>query len=87
MARIPIGQCTHAANLPQITTFTTVCAECGVGHPTRVCLTCGYVGCCESLAGHATAHAKSAGHPVIRELPVSEKSFTWCYECNAYLDV
>lgn len=85
MARIPINQCLHVKDLLEVAPASTSCAECGVAHPTRVCLTCGHVGCCESLAGHATAHAKATGHPIIRELPFSERSFTWCYDCNAYL--
>ena len=62
-----------------------VCMACGLGGTLRVCLTCGYVGCCESLRGHNTAHARESLHPVIRSLPLSERSFTWCYSCNAYI--
>ena len=61
------------------------CEECGSASSLRVCLTCGHVGCCESQQGHNTAHARQSGHPVIRSLPLGEGSFTWCYECNAYL--
>ena len=69
-----------APNVP-----STQCAECGASAPTRVCMTCGHVGCCESSQGHARAHALAAHHPLIRELPDREGSFTWCYDCNAYL--
>jgi CPA1 family monovalent cation:H+ antiporter len=61
------------------------CEECGVDAPIRVCLECGHVGCCDSTRGHATAHAKASGHPVIRQLPIKDASFTWCYVCNDYL--
>ena len=63
----------------------TVCQECGDSGPLRVCATCGFVGCCESRRAHNTAHARSSGHPVIRSLPLGDGSFTWCYECNAYV--
>jgi CPA1 family monovalent cation:H+ antiporter len=50
-----------------------------------VCATCGYVGCCESQRAHDTQHWRETGHPVIRSLPLTERSFTWCYACNDYL--
>jgi CPA1 family monovalent cation:H+ antiporter len=49
-------------------------------------MTCGHVGCCESTRGHARAHALAEHHPLIRELPIRERAFTWCYDCNAYLE-
>jgi CPA1 family monovalent cation:H+ antiporter len=61
------------------------CEGCGSGFNLRVCATCGHVGCCESQQAHNTQHAEAAGHPVIRSLPLSERSFTWCYECGRYL--
>jgi uncharacterized UBP type Zn finger protein len=61
------------------------CEECGSTDALRVCTTCGHVGCCESQAGHNTAHATAAGHPVIKSLPLGDGSFTWCYRCQEYL--
>ncbi len=61
------------------------CQECGSGFNLRMCASCGHVGCCESQAGHARAHARSESHPVILSLPVG-RGFTWCYEENAYAD-
>ncbi len=61
------------------------CEECGSDFNLRVCTTCGHVGCCESQKGHNTKHAKEAGHPVIKSLPVGEGAFTWCYTCDRYL--
>jgi uncharacterized UBP type Zn finger protein len=60
------------------------CQVCGLRFSLRLCATCGHVGCCESLGGHARAHALAVGHPVIVSLPV-ERGFTWCYEENAYV--
>jgi uncharacterized UBP type Zn finger protein len=50
-----------------------------------MCLTCGHIGCCDSIKGHATAHAKATDHALIRSLPFNANSFTWCYKCQAYL--
>lgn len=60
------------------------CEECGSGFNLRMCATCGHVGCCESQAGHARAHALGEGHPVIVSMPLG-RGFTWCYEEKAYV--
>ncbi len=87
MKKINAEECPHLHQTDcGIEVSTTTCAECGVSAPTRVCLTCGHVGCCETTSGHALAHSQSSGHPLIREIPVSERSFTWCYGCNAYIN-
>ena len=52
----------------------------------RVCLTCGYVGCCDSCSQHLRIHAKETGHQVMASYPADEHSFIWCYEDNDYLE-
>lgn len=43
----------------------------------RICLTCGYVGCCDSSPQrHARAHYEAGGHPIIASLEPGE---TWAY--------
>ncbi|WP_040634911.1 Na+/H+ antiporter [Mobilicoccus pelagius] len=45
----------------------------------RLCLSCGYVGCCDSSVGrHATRHFEETGHPVIRSFEDGE-AWRWCY--------
>lgn len=61
------------------------CEGCGSTFNLRSCAECGYVGCCESQQAHDRSHALEAGHPVIRSLPLSEGSFTWCYACDRYV--
>ncbi|PYS90085.1 MAG: hypothetical protein DMF64_15905 [Acidobacteria bacterium] len=86
MATIPRADCPHISTVSDAPApANSACAECAAPAPTRVCLTCGHVGCCDSTRGHATAHAQASGHPIIRSLPLSTGSFTWCYECKAYL--
>lgn len=52
----------------------------------RVCLNCGYVGCCEDDPGqHAKKHMEETNHQVITSYPADENSFIWCYEHNDYL--
>jgi uncharacterized UBP type Zn finger protein len=45
----------------------------------RMCLTCGYVGCCDSSRlQHAQSHFKQTGHPVMRSHEPGE-TWRWCY--------
>lgn len=59
------------------------CEECiAAGTPwldLRICLECGYVGCCDnSPAKHATEHANATRHPIIYSLEPGE-GWAWCY--------
>ena len=45
----------------------------------RECQACGHVGCCDSSpARHATAHAHSTDHPLVRSMEPGE-DWWWCY--------
>jgi uncharacterized UBP type Zn finger protein len=78
--------CSHQALLREETTSTKDrCEACGLTQDLRLCLTCGYVGCCESHAAHDTEHFRKSGHPFIRP-HASNKTFLWCYACNAFLE-
>jgi uncharacterized UBP type Zn finger protein len=45
----------------------------------RLCLSCGYVGCCDSSPRrHATAHFTGESHPVIRSAEPQE-NWRWCF--------
>jgi uncharacterized UBP type Zn finger protein len=45
----------------------------------RICLECGHVGCCDSSPNrHASAHAASEDHPLIRSLQPGE-DWSWCF--------
>jgi CPA2 family monovalent cation:H+ antiporter-2 len=77
------GGCAHTEWANEIGVTTSVCADCvALGDRwvhLRVCLTCGYVGCCDdSRNKHATAHFKSTGHPLIKSLEKGD-TWTWCY--------
>ena len=44
----------------------------------RRCAQCGHIGCCDSSPSqHASAHARTAGHPVMRSFEPGE---AWFYE-------
>lgn len=45
----------------------------------RMCQTCGRIGCCDSSPHrHASAHARSSGHPIARSAELGE-NWSWCY--------
>jgi uncharacterized UBP type Zn finger protein len=45
----------------------------------RMCLTCGYVGCCDSSPRkHSSLHFGDTEHPVMRSMEPGE-SWRWCY--------
>jgi len=60
------------------------CQECGSTYNLRLCATCGHVGCCESQAGDARAHALDSGHPIIYQMP-ADSGFIWCYTDRKYV--
>ncbi len=80
-------ECTHYHDqlVPAAAPRAEVCEVCGLEGPLRMCATCGFVGCCESRSSHDTDHWKQSGHAIIIQLPISDRSFTYCYEHAAYL--
>ena len=45
----------------------------------RMCQACGHIGCCDSSPNrHATKHADSTGHPIVRSAEPGE-DWSWCY--------
>jgi uncharacterized UBP type Zn finger protein len=52
----------------------------------RLCLSCGYVGCCDSSPGkHATKHFHSSHHPLVRSFEPGE-DWAWCYADGLLLE-
>jgi uncharacterized UBP type Zn finger protein len=79
------GDCPHAGQLArEAQSEKKACEACGLPGPLRRCLTCGYVGCCESFGAHDTEHARKSGHHFIRPHRC-DYDWLWCYGCNAFL--
>ncbi|MGI8929342.1 MAG: UBP-type zinc finger domain-containing protein [Candidatus Limnocylindrales bacterium] len=82
---VTTGQiCAHAPASPAVPRSTT-CEGCGSNFNLRSCATCGHVGCCESQAGHARAHALGEHHPVIQQMTGQGHGFAWCYDEGRYV--
>ncbi|MGB7449665.1 MAG: cation:proton antiporter [Ornithinimicrobium sp.] len=81
------GGCSHLSQAPEHTKAVAPecvgCREIGsVPVHLRKCLTCGYVGCCDSSAQvHATKHYRQTGHPVMESFEEGE-AWRWCYVDN-----
>ncbi|MGW2269711.1 UBP-type zinc finger domain-containing protein [Streptomyces yangpuensis] len=51
----------------------------------RQCVTCGYVGCCDSSPGrHSYGHHARSGHPVAVSLAPDE-DWAWCFQDEVFL--
>jgi len=45
----------------------------------RMCQSCGHIGCCDSSPNrHASAHARTSGHPIVRSAERGE-NWSYCY--------
>jgi uncharacterized UBP type Zn finger protein len=75
--------CTHldSVRITQLPAAVDGCEDClrdgGVWLHLRICLQCGHVGCCDDSPGrHASHHASTSSHPIMRSLEPGE---TWCW--------
>lgn len=83
--------CTHLSGIHDVTPSGEGCRECLESGDTwvhlRLCMTCGHVGCCDSSKNrHASAHANSTQHPIIRSFEPGETWF-WCYPDGFYFQL
>lgn len=84
------GKCTHLNQIKAVKPSANGCEDClKMGSSwvhLRLCLSCGYVGCCDSSPNkHATAHFNSTNHPVVRSFQKGE-DWGWCYIDRMKLD-
>lgn len=84
--------CEHLTNieLPEPATPPNACADCvAMGSRwvhLRLCLSCGYVGCCDSSPNqHTKKHVESLGHPAVSSLEPHE-DWAYCYADDTYLE-
>jgi len=75
--------CKHLHMINPVTPNSQGCIDClatgGVWKNLRMCLTCGYVGCCDSSPNkHASRHFRESGHPIFQSIQPGE-DWRWCY--------
>ena len=74
--------CEHLRSVPNDPKPEGGCAQClALGDHwvhLRFCVTCGEIGCCDdSKNQHASRHAATEGHPVLRSKEPDE-NWAWC---------
>jgi uncharacterized UBP type Zn finger protein len=77
------NRCAHIDQAKILETEKRVCEDCvKLGDRwvhLRLCLTCGYVGCCDSSKNkHATRHHHETAHPLARSIEPGE-NWVWCH--------
>lgn len=82
--------CTHLSKIRPVQPAAAECLEClqaGMGWvELRLCLQCGYVGCCNGSRGqHSRLHFEETGHPIIRSFR-SAKDWSWCQVDGVYVE-
>jgi uncharacterized UBP type Zn finger protein len=82
-------ECTHLDMIEAVRQTTDICEDCVALGDTwpdlRMCLTCGYIGCCEEAKNqHALKHFKETEHPLIQGLGRFQ-DFMWCYVDEAVM--
>lgn len=76
-------ECTHLDQIRVSRPDHHVCNDCVRSGDTwvhlRMCLFCGYVGCCDSSKNkHATQHFRHTEHALMRSIEPGER-WIWCY--------
>ena len=82
--------CSHLGEIQVTETTIDYCEQCvGLGDvwpALRLCLTCGFVGCCDTSKNkHAKKHYEETGHPLMRSIRLNER-WVWCHEDNAFFE-
>jgi predicted ester cyclase len=82
--------CMHLADARVFEPAADACASClamdGFWPALRMCLVCGFVGCCDtSVNKHMRQHYEETGHPIFRSIRLQE-GWIWCYEDGAFFE-
>jgi uncharacterized UBP type Zn finger protein len=82
--------CPHR-DLIQVTEPTaSVCSQCeasgDIWPALRMCLICGFIGCCDTSKNrHMAKHYEETGHPIFRSIHRQE-GWIWCYADDAFFE-
>ncbi len=71
---------------PQVHECRQCVASGDVWPSLRMCLVCGFVGCCDTAVNrHMHAHYEATGHPIFRSIRLTE-CWIWCYDDAAFFE-
>jgi hypothetical protein len=82
--------CAHVEQIQVTEPTADVCQECvdagDIWPALRMCLICGYVGCCDTSKNrHMARHHEETGHPIFRSINADE-GWIYCYEDDAFFE-
>ena len=82
-------KCRHLKKIKNPTPSSRVCEDCvkdgDKWEYLRICMTCGYVGCCDASKNtHARKHFEATGHPIVKSLEPGE-DWMWCFVDRVYI--
>lgn len=80
--------CDHLQDIQVYETDVDICKQCvargDVWPALRLCLICGFVGCCDASKNkHMKQHYEQTGHCIFRSIRLDE-GWGWCYEHDAF---
>jgi predicted ester cyclase len=80
--------CRHLEDIKVVEPTVDVCKDCvaqgDIWPALRMCLICGYVGCCDTSKNkHMKQHYEKTGHPIFRSIRLDE-GWIWCYADDAF---
>ena len=83
-------KCKHLSKIKEVAPQAKGCVDClKIGDSwvhLRLCLTCGYVGCCNNSKNkHATKHYKKTHHPLVKSFESGEE-WMWCYIDKVFIE-
>jgi predicted ester cyclase len=81
-------ECSHLDKIQVVEPTSDVCEQCveagDVWPALRMCLICGFVGCCDTSKNkHMKQHYQETGHSIFRSIRL-EEGWVWCYEDDAF---
>jgi len=81
-------ECDHLKNIKVYETDEVECKLCiaqgDIWPALRMCLVCGFVGCCDTSKNkHMKQHYEETGHGIFRSIRLDE-GWGWCYDDNAF---
>lgn len=82
--------CSHLDLVEVTEPSTHECEQCAasgdIWPALRMCLICGFVGCCDTSKNrHMAAHHEQTGHQIFRSINADE-GWIWCYDDDAFFE-
>ncbi|TMK60598.1 MAG: hypothetical protein E6G14_15710 [Actinobacteria bacterium] len=82
--------CSHLDQITVSDPPVSVCEQCvesdHIWPALRMCLVCGFVGCCDTSTNrHMAQHYQETGHCIFRSIR-DDEGWIWCYEDDAFFD-